>query len=35
LTAPPIAHVQDAAEFAPDDAIPVKVGKGWLLIIQD
>jgi len=35
LTASPIAHFQDAAEFAPDEAIPVEVGKGWLLILDD
>jgi hypothetical protein len=34
LTAPEIQGFQAAARFAPDDAIPVAPGKGWLLIIE-
>ena len=34
LTAPAIAGFQDAATFAPTDAIPVPQGRGWLLLIE-
>jgi hypothetical protein len=33
LHAPAIEGFQEAAEFAATDAIPVKPGKGWLLIL--
>lgn len=34
LTAPALAHFQDAAQFSPDAEIPVAPGKGWLLILE-
>jgi hypothetical protein len=34
LVAPAVAGFQPAAEFKPNDAIPVEPGKGWLLILQ-
>lgn len=35
LTAPAIESFQPAAQFTPDDAIPVEPGKGWLLVLQE
>ncbi len=34
LTAPEIKGFQEAATFAPGNAIPVAPGKGWLLIVE-
>ena len=34
LTAPEIKGFQEAALFAPGDAIPIALGKGWLLIAE-
>jgi hypothetical protein len=34
LTAPAVAGFQPAATFAPDEAIPVAPGKGWLLVLE-
>ncbi|MGC1549501.1 MAG: glycoside hydrolase domain-containing protein [Rhodanobacter sp.] len=34
LVAPAVEGFQPAAEFKPDDAIPVEPGKGWLLIVE-
>ncbi len=33
LTAPPVKDFQQTARFRPTDPIPVKVGRGWLLIL--
>ncbi|MEN3001904.1 MAG: glycoside hydrolase domain-containing protein [Armatimonadota bacterium] len=35
LFAPPMPHIQPPAEFAPDQPIPVSVGKGWMLILAE
>ncbi len=35
LTAPAIADFQDAVQFSPNEEIPVEVGKGWLLILDE
>lgn len=35
LVAPAINDFQDAAQFNPDETIPVQKGKGWLLIIEE
>ncbi|MBN2308852.1 MAG: hypothetical protein JXR94_07785 [Candidatus Hydrogenedentes bacterium] len=35
LTAPPIAHFQEGARFAPGDAIPVPPASGWLLVVGE
>ncbi|MGQ9731313.1 MAG: glycoside hydrolase domain-containing protein [Candidatus Zipacnadales bacterium] len=34
LTAPPLAHFQERAEFDVNEPIPVDSGKGWLLILE-
>ncbi|MGY3039006.1 hypothetical protein ACVWWQ_000593 [Rhodanobacter sp. TND4EL1] len=34
LKAPAVAGFQPAAEFTPDEAIPIEPGKGWLLILE-
>mgnify|MGYP005839547063 CR=1 FL=1 len=34
LTAPAITAFQPAAEFDPDEAIPIESGKGWLLVLE-
>lgn len=34
LTAPAITAFQPAAQFEADGAIPVEVGKGWLLVVE-
>ncbi|MBM3498847.1 MAG: hypothetical protein FJX74_09260 [Armatimonadetes bacterium] len=34
ITAPAIGGFQEAAEFAPDAAIPVRSGAGWLLVLE-
>jgi hypothetical protein len=35
VTAPLIAHFQEAATFTPGQPIPVAPGKGWLLVIRE
>ncbi len=35
LTAPAIANFQEAAQFSPNEEIPIEVGKGWLLILDE
>ena len=34
ITAPAVLDFQPAVNFAPDEAIPVDPGRGWLLIIE-
>lgn len=35
LTAAPIEGFQPAGSFAPDEAIPLEPGKGWLLVVSE
>jgi len=30
-----MAEYQEAAEFSPDDEIPVAPGRGWLLVLEE
>jgi len=35
LTAPAIADFQEESQFSPNEEIPVEMGKGWLLILDE